>query len=57
MIEKRGSSMLSYIKAVYLEVFIKAFCFLKYKQSFSVSHEAVVGLYLWISFLHYTRET
>lgn len=57
MIEKRGSSVFAYIKAVYFEVFIKAFCFLKYRQRFLISHEEAVGLYLWISFLHYTRKT
>lgn len=31
--------MFSCIKAVYFEVLIKAFCFLKYKQSFLTSHE------------------
>lgn len=31
--------MFSYIKAVYLEVFIEAFCFLQYKQSYLISHK------------------
>lgn len=38
--------MFSYIKAVSFEVFIKAFCFLKYKQSFLISHEDLYCGYL-----------
>lgn len=49
--------MFSYIKTTYFEVFLKALCFLKYRQRFLISHEEAVSLYLWMSFLYYTRKT